>query len=267
MSLFRMQSFLSIGILWFAASAGAQIAGTPPTAVANDGMPNAFTFDSVSVKAVSANAPVEFYGMEAGPNGIHASGSLVTLLRSAFSDLMRTPAYEPVDGEPEWAQTQRYDIEANLSPVQGAEFKALSRDDQEIQGQRMKQSVLEDQFKVKLHVESQQAQVYELAPAKGGAKLRCAEIILKDGTKAKPGTGGWMQFNGSGKLDGRSFDMVQFASYLSEGWLGLGRRVIDKTGLTGGAISLSSGPPTQTSPVQEAGVDRLLLLRWKTSWG
>ncbi len=70
-------------------------------------------------------------------------------------------ASTPIEGLPDWANTERYTIEAN------ADGNATP----EMMEGPMLQALLEDRFKLKLHHEVREVPVYDLLVAKGGPKL------------------------------------------------------------------------------------------------
>src|SRR5579862_5890278 len=154
---------------------------------------------------------------------------------------------------PAWINTERYDIvakaEADVPPNQ---FPALLK------------SLLVDRFKLAVHNESREFQVYALVLARSDGKLgpglrpvsaECAEMIASRGRGARPGGPGdrggpggaagrgpiappapgqpmpcgMMRF-GPGNLAGGGTEMAQIANSLTP-WAN--RIVVDKTGLTG----------------------------------
>jgi uncharacterized protein (TIGR03435 family) len=70
-----------------------------------------------------------------------------------------------VEGGPAWAYSDRFEIEA----------KADSGQSGTIMEGPMMQSLLEDRFKLKVHLETRDVPVYVLLAAKGGIKLRAAK--------------------------------------------------------------------------------------------
>lgn len=208
-------------------SAGPETADTPNKIVAL-AKP---AFDVVSIKAVAPDVPVVFVGVTPKSDGISTSGSLSALIRNAFG-IIRFPSDDSIVGAPEWVTAQRYDIEARMGEQQAAAFGKLSGEDQENRRELMEQTLLEDRFQLRSHVEAQQREVYELVLTKDTGKLACAERTDHDGLKVKAGDGGWLQTD-KGMVEGHAFDMLQFANYLSQAYVGLGRRVLDKTGLNG----------------------------------
>jgi uncharacterized protein (TIGR03435 family) len=123
-----------------------------------------------------------------------------------------------ISGGPKWLDSDRFSIEAkpnSATPIPaGPEGMGQTR--------LLLQSLLADRFKLTLHRETKEEQVYELVVAKGGPKLK--ENALPDAT----GRQGLFS-TGRGQMTGTAVP-ISVLSILSGQ---LGRSVIDKTGLTG----------------------------------
>jgi len=72
---------------------------------------------------------------------------------------------QPISGGPSWINSDRYRIDA----------KAEGPANLELMRGPMMQALLEDRFKLKLHRESRETNVFELIVSKGGAKLQAAK--------------------------------------------------------------------------------------------
>lgn len=193
-------------------------------------------FDVVSVKAISPDVPVEFQGLMFQTDRMRSSGPMSLMIRQAYNEPSRLLTTEDsIVGLPGWAKTQRYDIEAKLTGEQAAALESLPKEEQGKQRQLLEQSLLENRFKVKVHFETKQAQVYELVVAKGGSKLKEGDASTSGmtGPNGKPLEGSFLRMMGRGKVGAQAFGIGALANFLSQGPTGLGRRVIDKTGLTG----------------------------------
>jgi uncharacterized protein (TIGR03435 family) len=100
----------------------------------------------------------------------------------------------------------------------------------------MFQSLLEDRFKLKVHRETREMEVYKLVVAKNGSKLKPAtEEDYKTTIEGKPvivrkGTSGILHFGEGAHLMGKSVTIAQLASSLEGVLKG---PVIDGTGLPG----------------------------------
>lgn len=113
---------------------------------------------------------------------------------------------------PAWLETEPYDVVATVPP-------GATRD----QFQQMLRNLLEERFQMQVHHETQAVPVYELVVAENGPKLQPAG--------AGPGTG--VHFSrGEWRQTFRMWSMSSLASTLGSP-AAAGRRVIDKTGLTG----------------------------------
>jgi uncharacterized protein (TIGR03435 family) len=119
-------------------------------------------------------------------------------------------------GGSDWWESATFNIEAKVDSTTA--FPA--RQDGAERMRLMVQSLLEDRFKLSVHWETREQQVYELGTAKRGSKLKEA-----DGTVSSPR----MQV-ALGHFVGTAVPISQLARNLSQR---LGRTVIDKTGLHG----------------------------------
>lgn len=123
-----------------------------------------------------------------------------------------------ISGGPNWLESARFTIEAkadSATPMPpGSAGIAQFRE--------MVQSLLADRFKLLVHRETKEEQVYNLVVDKGGSKLKEAVNTGKPGPRGLRG--------GGGRLTGMGAPMLIFVNYLSQQ---LGRSVIDKTGLKG----------------------------------
>jgi uncharacterized protein (TIGR03435 family) len=124
-----------------------------------------------------------------------------------------------ISGGPNWLDSAKFDIEGK---VPGATPIPAGLDGPPRILRLMEQSLLEERFKLAVHRETREEQVYELVVDRGGPKLKEAADT--------PGGPQGIGFNGRGHLTGTAAHMMLFVNELSQL---LGRTVIDKTGLTG----------------------------------
>jgi len=150
--------------------------------------------------------PGEFSGMDV--TGI----SLHWLIQTAYR-IQETQ----LTGEPDWANTARYDIKATLDPAAAQQIQDLNEKQRDVVTQEMMQQLLSDYFKVTLHQESREVPVYELVVGDGGAKLQATGDMA-------------MTRMSLGEIDTKGAPMTILTNQLSQR---LGRTVVDKTGLTG----------------------------------
>ena len=133
-------------------------------------------------------------------------------------------------GYPDWIRSQDaiYDIEATGVIPPGLSDQARSD-----RMRSMLQALLADRFKLKIHRESKEMQVYELVVGKGGPKLEKAEIEGKDcpGSQADGGIP-CHEFNGGqGRgMHARAVSIEDLVDYAGN-WSDL--PLLDKTGIEG----------------------------------
>jgi uncharacterized protein (TIGR03435 family) len=139
---------------------------------------------------------------------------------------------------PAWINSERFDVTAKVPPGTTKE-----------QFQTMLQNLLAERFKLKLHKETKESQVYALVVGKGGVKMKEAPKLDpaeaadqpppgppqmgKDGrpVMSKGGRGMMMMMGPNGlKMQGARTSLPQLADFLSNQ---VGRPVFDETGLQG----------------------------------
>jgi uncharacterized protein (TIGR03435 family) len=173
---------------------------------------------------------------------------------------------------PSWIASDHYDVEATAAGNPPGSQMAYT----------MLQALLEDRFKLVLHRETRQLPVFELTVVKNGLKLQppkegnCAPVSVDSPPKPpEPGTPrlfpcGFPRYGPKGSnwtLDGESITMARLVESLSR--VGLGRSVIDKTGLAGsyevhmkwtadplGPSDDQSGPSIFTALREQLGLSR-----------
>ena len=200
---------------------------------------HAQVFDVATVKLTPADqvGPIQPSIVQFLPNGFRRTNStLRTLVRTAYD----VQEYQ-VTGGPDWADRQRFDIEARHTG--GSRSEVL----------RMLQALLVERFQLTAHRETKAAPTFDLVRVKD-AKLPDA---TSESTPASVRPG---QYSGK-----RS--MAQLAQYLG----GIaGRPVADRTGLAGNFdLQLSFAPDLQDSnrPSLQAALREQLGLRLEPSRG
>src|SRR5579871_1829938 len=115
-------------------------------------------------------------------------------------------------GAPDWTASGNFDIDAKAErPIRSVD-----------EGFQMLRSLLEDRFRLKVHREKKEMPMYSLVVAKNGPKMK----LSADQTGA---TGGVREVR-FGRIVGEAVPVSTIAGILT----GLaGRRVLNKTGLTG----------------------------------
>jgi uncharacterized protein (TIGR03435 family) len=138
----------------------------------------------------------------------------------------------PISGGPSWIDSDRYRIDA----------KAAERVNVEMMKGPMMQALLEDRFKLKLHREAKQVNVFELTAAKGGLKLQPAKeggCVLFDRNNPPPDPPpgepgpvlcGFMRRSANSGFDIPGVTMADLCRQLSSY---VDRDIVDKTGLKG----------------------------------
>lgn len=205
-----------------------------PTAV--DASPDLPKFDVATIKPSSDTDGRRMFMFV--PGGISISGMPVQMLL--------TEAFHVEDdhiiGAPGWVKSNRYDVQAKVSPDDAPKLDKLKFDDR----RSMILPLLVERFNLKYHHETREMTGYALVVAKGGPKMKASEVQPPppdakppdSGAGAKPGDPGaqrpqqrrMLRFMGPGHLEAEGSDTVMLARVLSQQ---LGRTVTDKTGLTG----------------------------------
>ena len=196
---------VALGILWFCLAA--DVFGQ-----ASEGQA---TFEVASVKPSSPDVPGMFIRYLPG-GGMRVTGaSLKNLISLAYN----VRAFQ-ISGGPQWVYTEPFDIEARAatSDVTTPTDPAKMSEEQRKINERLR-SLLADRFQLTLHPETKEQPVYALIVAKGGSKLQ-------ESTEAR----GLIRGMDRGTLKGQAVGLGMLALNLSNE---VGRRVIDKTGLTG----------------------------------
>jgi uncharacterized protein (TIGR03435 family) len=221
--------------LWIAVTPQLVLAQTAAVTPADASVSKA-SFDVISIKPSSPDGMKMMMGFRYTPDGAEGMNvTLAMLVRAAFGGFTKLPTDDSVTGLPDWGKTQTYDIQGKMSEVDAAAFKSLGKDDQDARRQQMLQSLLEERFHLKVHREQKQVPDYDLVVAKGGPRLKDGGVD-PNGPKDRDGNpmrGSFMRMSGPGKVQAQNLGMEQLANYLSQPMAGVGRMVVDKTGLTG----------------------------------
>ena len=190
-------------------------------------------FAVVSIKPNNAEGRTGYGIGRGGSHGTHVT--LQALIGLAY----RVPPFEIIGG-PNWIRSDGFDVEC----------KADDPTTDNNQLRLMLQSTLEDRFKLKLHRETRDSNVYALVVSKSGAKIDLSsdQVSPDDVSQTQPGDGpnhgGILQ--GDGLLIGNAVMLSRFATVLSPQ---LERVVIDRTGLAGRFdIRLTWPPDSRESP-------------------
>ncbi len=128
---------------------------------------------------------------------------------------------------PDWIDKKAWVVVGKPPAALQESMQKMKNDDQTMVYRRMQQSLLADRFKLKMHFETREMQIFELVPAKGGVKLKLAENQDVDGAAAMGPQGQLTQ------LKARSSPMRYILAMLSTDADFGGVPVVDKTELTG----------------------------------
>ncbi|HEY5056212.1 MAG TPA: TIGR03435 family protein [Acidobacteriaceae bacterium] len=144
-------------------------------------------------------------------------------------------------GEPAWAKTDRFDIQAKVAGSDVAKLAKLSTKDR----RSMFRQVLVEQFQLTTHVETRQLPVYVVTVAKGGPKFK--PHVPDPAHPERENGSGWFSW-GRGKLVAQGPTMAYFLFALS---LELRHTFVDKTGLAGNYdFNLEWTPDDLAAPAQ-----------------
>ena len=191
------------------------------------------SFDVASVKPNKSGDRGSRLGM--APNG------RLTVINVSLKQLI-TNAYNlrdfQVTGGPDWLDVDRFDIAATaghpIQPSAGGAPQELFQ---------MVRNLLADRFKLVAHTETKDAPIYQLVLARPGslgpkmhpAAVDCAALMGRGGPPPAVAAGQMPPCGtriSDGHLSGRGGDMTQMARTFAS-FPGVGRLVVDKTGLTG----------------------------------
>jgi uncharacterized protein (TIGR03435 family) len=138
--------------------------------------------------------------------------------------------YEPdrLSGGPAWIDASKFDLEAKMDDADVSVYRGLTLE----QRHQMLQALLANRFKLVLHHELKEFPAYALVVAKSGPKLQAATSEQTRPNGDIKGFTGLVTQSQRGQLAVQGFSMEGFANLLS-GYNDVGRKVIDKTGLTG----------------------------------
>ncbi|HTA42601.1 MAG TPA: TIGR03435 family protein [Bryobacteraceae bacterium] len=122
-----------------------------------------------------------------------------------------------ISGAPDWTNSERFDVDARAADTRSTRE----------QYQQMLRSLLEERFRLTVHMETKDLPAYELLLSKTGSRLKAAD---PQACQPEKGVACGSFFTGQSSLDGRSMSMAQFCNALG---IVPGRPVADHTGLGG----------------------------------
>ncbi len=192
-------------------------------------------FDVASVKPNKSGDRGTMVQFAPGGRFVVKNGTLKLLIELAYDvrDFQIT-------GGPSWINSDKYDIEATGAETAHKEGKEETEEERKADLDRhrqMIQSLLADRFKLKLHKESKETQIYALVVAKGGLKIKELpheappaepQAMPDKPDPAHPPRG--MMRMGPGELTAHGGKIGFLTDALSNV---TGRKVVDETGLKG----------------------------------
>ena len=221
------------GMAWvlggMAAALFAGVAVGQVAKVADEGATIAYSVVSVRV----TKHELAQYETDDLPDGLRVRGAtLRALIGEAYGFVIGPLSEQEVQGEPGWAKTVQFDIDAKVDEGDIARLKAEDARWDEMANfigamstrtatmrMRMLQALLADRFKLKVHDEVRTLPVYRMVVAKGGPKL----------ARAKDSEHGSLSMSGGG-LEAEGVPLVLIPSLLASE---MGRPIVDATGLKG----------------------------------
>jgi uncharacterized protein (TIGR03435 family) len=207
-------------------------ASLAPRWIAFAQQPDRPSFEVATIKPGDPSDPRTFVGTQRGGNFFTINATAKMLIGFAYD--VRPHQISPGPG---WLDSDKFTIEAkpdSAVPIpRGPEAEGKYR--------RLAQSLLADRFKLAVHREIKEGEIYELVVSKNGPKLKEASDT------AKPGPRG-IGMRGRGHLTGSAAPLNIFVNTLSQL---LGRPVVDKTGLKGkyDFILLWTPDPAELTPI------------------
>jgi uncharacterized protein (TIGR03435 family) len=206
------------------------------------------TFEVSSVKQNKSDDHSESFGFPPNSDRFRASNAyLARLIQMAYGINNPNPFDSPrVVGLPNWAKTNRYDIEAKIASSDVPKLQHLNATQQML----LLKPLLHDRFGLIAHFELREMPGYALEVTQGGSKLH--EVPAPSGpTTGTSAQGGPPSERGvkivHGELTGEAVTMSTLARALQTQ---VGRPVIDHTGLAGFYdVHLSFAPRLENQPV------------------
>jgi uncharacterized protein (TIGR03435 family) len=141
-------------------------------------------------------------------------------------------------------------------------MQSMTPEQRAAQNRMLQQSLLAERFHLKVHIETREMPVYDLAPTKGGLKIKPVDPPSPN-EPPRPGAGslppGGIMFS-SGGINARAITMDLLISALRALAFDLGGRpIVDKTGFTGtfdvDHLRWANLSSTETTPSQSADAD------------
>lgn len=161
-------------------TASLSVAALPLLSQTSSGKKPSFEVVSIKPSAPLGAGPIRIGGGARGDRFTMNNATLRMLLQQAYSrnSNANTGGQIQLIGGPGWMDSDRYDIQAAADCSGGV----LSRE----QLQLMIQSMLEDRFQLKAHMETRELPIYNLVVAKDGPKIKASEDQTPPALAAAP---------------------------------------------------------------------------------
>jgi uncharacterized protein (TIGR03435 family) len=172
------------------------------------GQDRAPAFEVASVKRNDSGSPASNNGRVAGERFTATNATVIQLLRAAY-----TVQEFQIEGTPGWAGLERFDIAATIPAGQRAD-----------EWPQMLQRLLAERFRLRLHREPRERDVYALLVAPGGLKMKPAA-----NSRCEPPNDCGMSAAPT-QIVARGQSMDQLATRLSRS---IGQMVVNRTGVDG----------------------------------
>jgi uncharacterized protein (TIGR03435 family) len=206
--------------------------------VASPAVSQSRAFEAITIKPHAPGDPGNAR-MQVLPNGdLITSAVPVVMLLSYAYDVPTNPSPR-LSGLPDWANRERYDIEARAPadavrpglPESALPEGALPESALRGQTRQMIRGLLADRFRLVMRTERKTMRVYALSVARGGANLQKSTLTPKDCTLDAGGEGCHNFVGGLGHpLNAKAIDMDDLAHYIGN-WTDL--PVVNRTALSG----------------------------------
>jgi uncharacterized protein (TIGR03435 family) len=184
-----------------------------------------FSYDVVSVKPFKEGPhanPEWVSGIRDSHDGTEIRNLPVEYMVATAFD---TGRYPKVIG-PEWIKNDTFEVQAKMDADLAEALAKMSAAEQKLARQHMLQVLMAEYFKVKVHIETKEAAIYQLVTAKGGPKM---EVVTDpNATPAR-----MLISRPTRDVEIWKGNATPIAMMLGQLTYELGRPVYDKTGLLG----------------------------------
>lgn len=217
----------------FVADSAAQSGSEPPSSRVPAKLPE---FDAVSVKPNKSSTG--FFRLYFTADGVRVeNASLLMIVRAAYG--MFNSLDDKFIGIPDWAKTEKFDINAKVSGADAPAFQKLNFDNRQL----MVQAMLADRFKLQSHHEIREQPIYDLVIARSGPTLQESRPV--EGSDP----GGTIDRK-KGQIAAKDIVISRLVTVLTQA---VGRTVVDKTEILKGRYDFTLVWAPEDSAVSPAG--------------